>query len=440
MRGLKPGLGLLVFLVASACGDDDSPGAGASGGSDAGSDAAGAGGGIGGGVGATGGVGANGGSGAAGGGAAGDAGTAGSSGSSGAAGTAGTAGSAGTTGTGGSLGTGGSAGGAGATGSGGMAASSGAGGGGGTAGAAGAVASGGQSGAAGSGGVDAGAGTGGIAGSDGGGSGDGGALAAACASHAQAVCGLYGRCLAAIAPLFPSGTSCETALADECVFASGLPGSSYGLAQIDACANLVNTSSCEAIIYGGGLQSCRPSGQRDAGARCVASSQCQSADCDNFSNGCGSCKPGAGQSCTNTTCADDFVCQSGVCVQTGWLGAPCGPTQPCRPFLTCSGGSCTKGAGIGASCSGFTDCDIFAGAWCANGTCVAITFAKAGESCAPFAGVMCEAGLECYNSGASAACIVQPKKGEACGGPADCAEPYECINGVCGFGNPATCN
>jgi hypothetical protein len=137
--------------------------------------------------------------------------------------------------------------------------------------------------------------------------------------------------------------------------------------------------------------------------------------------GCGGlkadvCTFGLGTLAPNEPCVSDSQCQSGAC-----LGVPAadGGTQGCpvcAPFDT----SCPNGA-QGTVCG--PDMTCIANPTTGAGSCVAITYADAGEKC-DWVQTLCKAGLIC--NGATSICSSPGALGAPCGDAWDCGGSLVC--------------
>jgi hypothetical protein len=296
----------------------------------------------------------------------------------------------------------------------------------------------------------------------------------ASADVARALCSRYSAC----SPFFVQfayGTVDACTAGAKTTIASALDAKGTGdtPAQIEACAGAIPAVSCDDAVGHNLPAACQPvAGQLASGAACGDSSQCQSAYCHKGPNSaCGACasQPTAGASCSvDGDCAAGDVCsKAGTCAAAGASGAACEPTQrPCKPTLACKSGTCATPDEAGAPCTKTTTagmttsdtCDALAGLYCgAQGTCVAIELAAAGQPCLLVNGglTVCSANGVCNvpsMPGTTGACLSAAAPGATCtpkpSGQAfgyslqspDCAPPATCENSVCTIPDPASCH
>jgi hypothetical protein len=290
----------------------------------------------------------------------------------------------------------------------------------------------------------------------------------ACTEYALRMCQLDEKC----DPYFyrqygGEASACLTRKRTECVAMLTANGTGATAQDLQTCAAVVSTYSCDDIVANRKRpDECWRRGAIAEGGPCGLHAQCQSGWCDNVSMGtpCGVCGPHApeGSACLQTNDCDRYLfCSKQVCVPRVPLGGPCDGPVRCLGALAClgaDGGSrvCSKPLGPGASCDpGITtpfQCDAYLGLNCdeSTRTCTEPKLTPIGESCwmfDPDAGVSvptgdCGFGLGAYchiGDGGAGVCRPTVKDGDRCDNRDACIPPAECINSICAMPNPNDC-
>lgn len=262
--------------------------------------------------------------------------------------------------------------------------------------------------------------------------------ALACSRLAEAMCARVDGCAPFLAQTtLGRGAACIRALADRCQLAAGLGGSQRTPESMDACAESVKASTCDAFL-GSFPEPCEPpAGTLSAGSTCAFDEQCATTFCARAPDvACGVCLPAprAGEPCSFAACARGLVCTSAnLCAKPGRVGDACGPNEPCARLAFCDGSVCAPRRKVGEGCAGFGQCDAFGETACAaNSICIATRVARKGEACDLTANalVLCEAPYRCIDD----RCAEAKPEGATCGsaGSHECAGfESECIRGRC---------
>jgi hypothetical protein len=238
------------------------------------------------------------------------------------------------------------------------------------------------------------------------------------------------------------------------------PGSTRTVDGLYACADQYRQEACDAVNLDV-IPPCVTPGTREAGATCVASSQCTSLVCDTNGGGCGTCEPmvGVGESCSGSvTCTPGLYCDPAtqLCatyepVMQGGAGDPCSTDSDCGGWVFCDQtttprGTCTPYPEVGADCSKARGCA--SDGYCALTDLVCHALPGTGQACGVDARSQvphwCASPLVCHpaTDSAPATCLPGQARGEPClvdaSGATDvdsCAPGLTCDNSLL----PATC-
>jgi hypothetical protein len=287
---------------------------------------------------------------------------------------------------------------------------------------------------------------------------------AACSAYAQAVCRLTACYPNTLYTQFGSGQSCEDRYGGAaCEARVTSAGSHVTPSNLVACAQALATQSCADYLVRFPAE-CSWQGDRVDGSSCTYSPQCQSGICvPALGTFCGTCraKVPVGASCPATArlCQDGLICVGSVCPgpvtdagtcnqSTQWVctkpgsdGDACISVGQCNWGLACVGGRCVRVKGRGEACTAAIECDPEQDLTCilnASGkgsTCMARSYAGAGESCDGTVGLGCLDNAICKGKdGAPAAigvCSGAVGNGSSCGTGVACQMPSLCIKGKC---------
>ncbi|MBI5497388.1 MAG: hypothetical protein HY904_20405 [Deltaproteobacteria bacterium] len=291
-------------------------------------------------------------------------------------------------------------------------------------------------------------------GGGGGGGGDSVTAAQACDATAEALCGLYQRCMPWVISLqFGDLTTCQARSKLGCEDSFSANGTTATPAQTKACAEAYGSAACADMFSAEPPQACKdmPAGTLANGAQCGSGEQCQSERCKESSTStCGTCVAPvtAGGSCANNEpCNDGLTCApNATCVAPGAAGATCGNNSPCKDPLVCRGGTCGARVAAGAACQpDIQDCDLTGADWLScdqqTNTCKVIALVGSGQTCGLVnnAYVMCAARGGCQASAGSTTgtCRAAAADGAACdeNNGIYCMSPARCISGTCQLSN-----
>ncbi len=251
-------------------------------------------------------------------------------------------------------------------------------------------------------------------------------------------------------------TTCDSWLAFPSVAAD--PGYVAQLAK-----QLLGASCFEVVVRnaGGVNFSIAPPGERSDGEPCVIRSQCLSGYCsgDELCTVCSQQPPeeAPGDACAVRElssgkaydCGVGLVCDvpSLSCVKRVDIDEPCDLDASCPLWSSCVDGECAAHGYVGEACSEERKCRIELS--CIDGRCEQPAPPPVEEQCGVCDGtrlcVGCEPGFACVFPLAQphgpGSCVPTPKLGDPCDrdvtGPNACPLSLECIDGVCGIGEPS---
>jgi hypothetical protein len=299
----------------------------------------------------------------------------------------------------------------------------------------------------------------------------------ACTDLSNAVCAQMAKCTQTdIARNYGDTATCQSRQLQSCLNSLTAANTGATPATTEACVRAYPNYDCESYLLNMPPTPCLPQvGQRDAGATCATSAQCQTTYCG-IPTGveCGTCapEPGVGSSCVGIGCGRGLICADDeTCASPVFDGGACGTANPCADHYACVGSTATS-TGIclpevsmaGSSCDpansadGGPTCDPLDALVCqgprGSRTCLMETFVGPGEPCGynPDAGVddQCSAGAACIASDGGRQCVPPAPDNAACDtalGP-PCTPPARCITGgvdsgttagTCKFLTPSDC-
>jgi hypothetical protein len=281
------------------------------------------------------------------------------------------------------------------------------------------------------------------------GSSSGGAVSfsKACLDNAIEYCNQLQQCAPFLLQVeYGDESTCQSQLSPAfCMDIVTAPHTGWTAAGLEACAAARQKLSCQDFLY---LKpppaSCRPTGTATDGAGCRYGSQCGSGYCRIPAGSmCGSCVAlgnSASLCASSADCDSNLVCSGmGTCVAPAPLGGACDSmSAPCQNGLICSSGKCAVNGMVGASCdpdSG-VGCDPALGAYCAAGSCAAVTVAMNTNTCGA------SPPTDCYGGGVCAGGFCSPPSGDGqpCEAGTDCLTPSTCNAGVCGLFHASMCH
>jgi hypothetical protein len=267
-----------------------------------------------------------------------------------------------------------------------------------------------------------------------------------CAQYAEDYCSRMSPCLGNeyFLMLYQDNAGCSKAETANCLATWFSPGSTFTVAQMQACNSAWASRGCYDLPPG----ECIPgAGTFTDGATCGSNAQCQSRAClVNTPGSCGYCTTPAaiGQTCASAPCDNGLVCEasSKFCVSIGALSDSCvagGGT--CGPGLGCVSGKCVALGLPGEACVSGADAACTQYGIC-NSVTTNCSFIHASAPSGALCGVrddgevdVCARGLVCPIS--SWTCQPGASVGEVCQPSADylighnCGNPLVCANGKC---------
>lgn len=175
------------------------------------------------------------------------------------------------------------------------------------------------------------------------------AIVNACRAEATSWCGALERCA-------PDQLTGEFGTLDYCLTRRALqcevrwaPGIGDSPERVQACADEVAKSSCDALFCQGLPASCTTvPGLHPAGAPCRVHEQCASRSCEGAAPAtCGACAPappslaGLGEDCSARPCGPGLLCNENIDPDAGAL--QCIPRPPAGLGQSCEGDPCEPG-------------------------------------------------------------------------------------------------
>jgi hypothetical protein len=293
----------------------------------------------------------------------------------------------------------------------------------------------------------------------------------ACADSAAANCAKLDQCVFNGTTIRYGGAStCQARQKEACLERLGAAGTGNTPNAVELCVSQVPSASCS-DFDSGSIPECQAKvGSRSDGAPCTFGGQCASANCAIVTGTtCGSCTAPnqAGDSCATTSCSQGLFCVTAThqCQPRGIAGSSCDADHPCGAGLSCvtpsgmASGSCeAAGTSAGVLCDSKRQaapgCDPNAALYCdpSTKTCLAVSFATAGEPCGSVNQVIvaCTNASTCFGAQGQTlgTCIADAVDGASCdtqAGPA-CLPPANCVtggsnvtSGMCRLPDPTAC-
>lgn len=276
-------------------------------------------------------------------------------------------------------------------------------------------------------------------------------LPRACADVAAALCTKFESCNtgAMLSIVFDDLAHCVARMKLVCAVELVAPDVASTVAEVQACANAINATSCGDGFDPDSVAECRWVGARANGGACGVNAQCTSGFCDKRppSSECGTCAalPQAGEACPAERCAPGHKCVApGKCMKLVAIGAACDASTPCASSGYCLGKKCVAPAHLGDKCDplgrGGPGCSEMITCDTKTKICRPPTLANVGEPCG-LVGTELRACTRswCEAHGEGGKCIARVAEGGTCTTSEACVVPATCVSGTCKMPNPAGC-
>jgi hypothetical protein len=279
-----------------------------------------------------------------------------------------------------------------------------------------------------------------------------------CQPYATRYCARLATCSPPyLVGVYGDESGCQARLRLQCETEAALPGSGLTAAAAGPCGDALVAATCDQL-FGATVPACQLKGTAARGAPCGAGVQCRSGFCRTAETSfCGTCDERAveGASCdADEACQFPLVCsEAGQCATASAEGELCNERHPCLPgLLFCAAdNTCKRRSGEGRACNrsgqgALQPCEIgFSCRPSTSGTCRAIRFVAAGQTCSvPMTAsgtlILCAASGSCVEGSCRPAgadgqpCTVSPL-----GDSGGCLAPALCLEGVCKLPDPAAC-
>jgi hypothetical protein len=275
-----------------------------------------------------------------------------------------------------------------------------------------------------------------------------------CELLAQADCTRLDQCIFhGVVDRFGDEDTCEKIYTARCKAQFEANHTGEHSSETEACVAALAPASC-ADVEDDTVDACQSSpGTAGIGAACAFSTQCGTAFCALDTNGnCGTCQQlsNAGDDCSAHGCSPGFECvpSTMTCQPRSAPDGSCSASEPCAFALSCvtpagaSTGTCVAARQVaGYPCDATLEngpgCDVNSGLTCdpSTNTCIALTYATAGQPCGLVSGttVACEKKSSCHGASATTAgtCVAFAAPGAKCdtvAGP-DCEPLAVCVTG-----------
>lgn len=277
----------------------------------------------------------------------------------------------------------------------------------------------------------------------------------ACTSASTALCAKFDSCAALlISTQYGDQQTCAARAKLSCIPSLAAPGTSQTPASLDACAQAIGATTCNAITANSPPDACKVKpGTIANGGACAIDAQCQSTACiDTGTTGCGTCGPrvaigGACGKAGQGPCDYGSSCVSNVCKKLSNAGEPCTTSGDCSFGLACKSNACAQPDTAGATCNPQDDtCDRTKGFFChaTKKQCATVKQGSINGACGVDAGgdfTVCVGGAYCKTGAQplSGVCTKLVADGGACSDKDPCQSPAQCIASVCKIVDPASC-